>query len=148
MYYRSANVIMICIDLSRQYDETRIDYWLERINTHADVSKCITLLVGTKADIACADFAETEDVIAMNPATAHYDTMTVPVVLKRICAQHSMIYKATSAMSGEGVKELFSYAALSIIRMISHNEDVEIVDVTDDNGDGWRDWLWRRIPSC
>jgi Ras-related protein Rab-5C len=140
MYYRSANVIVICLDLSRQYDEARLEYWLERIAIHTDPHSCFTLLVGTKSDITCDDFRETEDIIIMNPATGRYETITVPTVLKGICNRNNMLYKPSSALTGEGVRELFAFIACSIVSMIGKRDDNDIVDI-EERVQSWREWL-------
>lgn len=53
MYYRNADLILLCIDLSEKNTEkmnTVYNYWKSQVSTHNDNPNKIILLIGTKSD--------------------------------------------------------------------------------------------------
>ena len=51
MYYRNADIILICIDLSINNDKDILDYWVEEIDERVDIKYKTVFVVGTKFDI-------------------------------------------------------------------------------------------------
>ena len=51
IYYRNADIILICIDLSIHTDADIVDYWVGEIDEHIDIGSREVYIVGTKSDI-------------------------------------------------------------------------------------------------
>ena len=105
MYYRNAEIILICIDLSKYYNnQDIINKWVNDIDQHVDVGSKIVYIVGTKSDIK-KDFAKK----TLDNAFEKYP---------------EFIYMETSSKNDMGVCELFNNCVEQIIKQIYESEKI------------------------
>ena len=94
MYYRNADVVFICIDLSEERKNKLVEnynYWHEQIGRHSDNPDRIIILVGTKSDTRYQMLSEIE--------------------IRDLIKENDYKYFETSAKTNVGVAELFEYAS-------------------------------------
>ena len=97
MYYRSADVVLICIDLSTQIEnKSKLDIWINEIDEIIDISSKIVYIVGTKSDIG-------DDVCRQN----------LMVELKKY---PEFVYMETSAKDDMNISRLFNDCAKEIVK--------------------------------
>ena len=61
MYYRNADIVFICIDLTENIDKSleNINYWLSELEKYNDKMNRLVIIVGTKSDLVDTDYIET-----------------------------------------------------------------------------------------
>jgi small GTP-binding protein len=94
MYYRNADVVFICIDLSEERESKLVEnynYWHEQIALHSDNPDRIIILVGTKSDTRYQMLSEIE--------------------IRDLIKENNYKYFETSSKTNVGVAELFEYAS-------------------------------------
>ena len=105
MYYRNADVVFLCVDLTETNKNNLVEnynYWFNQIKQHSDNPDRIIILVGTKKDHRCQFL--TEDEIRKNIQEKEY------------------MYFETSSKNNTGVDELFSYASNAAAKIIYNRE--------------------------
>ncbi|KAH0788996.1 small GTP-binding protein [Histomonas meleagridis] len=91
MYFRSADVAILCYDTTNMESFESLDSWTSDLAQKAPVQMKL-LMVGNKIDL------EDERVIPIEKA-------------KLYAEQHNAIYMETSAKTGDGIDEMFRYIA-------------------------------------
>ncbi len=114
MYYRNADIVFLCIDLSEQNEEKLVNdyfYWKKQIAIHNDNENRIILLVGTKKDI---EIGRTESEI------------------REILGEDKFPYLETSSKDDIGVSQIFEFA---IMRLSSKtkNENNQLIIIQNDD---------------
>jgi len=61
MYYRNADIVFICIDLTENIDKSleNINYWLSELEKYNDKMNRLVIIVGTKSDLVNTEYIET-----------------------------------------------------------------------------------------
>jgi len=154
MYYRGAQVVFLCVDLSRGLDCKRMEYWIDKISTYCDLVNCIIYLVGTKSDIKMEDYNQTEELILTNNGTGKPDISEVPKILYDLCSKNNLLYRETSAKNKIGIDELILHAGNSVIQIIhrlhefeekqnEQNIHININDISNSNSlESWKTWIY------
>jgi len=99
MYYRNADIVFLCIDLSEEDNNKLVseyNYWKSQIDKHNDNEDRLIFLVGTKSDIK---IERTEE------------------ELREILDEKEYIYIETSAKEGVNVKDVFQNAVKEISKI-------------------------------
>ena len=91
MYYRNADVVFICIDMSNPKSYETIDYWNKEHKKHGDNINNETIIVGTKSDLVTD-----EEAIQLRKKIENYYPYNA--------------YFETSAKEDIGINELFIYS--------------------------------------
>lgn len=99
MYYRNADIILLCFDLSEPKTLRNISYWNEAIKTTVINPNVNIFLIGTKNDIK-------------NPSTVE--------LLEQLRSKYSYDYYETSALTGENIDNTF----LNIIQKFLDNKPI------------------------
>ena len=109
MYYRNADVVFLCVDLT-QHNKDKLtenyQYWFEQIEQHSDNPDRIIILVGTKQDHRCQTLTEEE--------------------IRKHITENDYMYFETSSKNNTGVDELFSYASNEASKIILNRELLKI----------------------
>lgn len=92
MYYRGAKAAICVFDVTNEDTLNRVTTWLRDLKAHAD-PHCVICIAGNKCD---------------KPAS--FDLSKVEALAK----QHGGSFFQTSAMTGEGVDEIFESLARSV----------------------------------
>lgn len=123
MYYRNADVVFICIDLSEERPHKLIDnykYWHEQISLHSDKPDRIIILVGTKSD-------------------ARYQVLTEEEI-RELIKEKDYTYFETSSKNNAGINTLFDYASTTaaeiIQRTITNRISVNKIEIDNFNAIG------------
>lgn len=96
MYYRNADIVFLCIDLSEKDNEKIINdynYWKKQIMVHNDNDNRVILLIGTKKDIS---INRTESDI------------------RELLLEDSYPYIETSSKDNIGVNQMFEFAIMRL----------------------------------
>lgn len=92
MYYRSANVAVLCFDITKQESFKSLELWVEEL-VEKGPSNLITVLVGTKSDLADSREVSQEEA-------------------ESFASRNSMaFYSECSAKTGIGVNNIFTKIA-------------------------------------
>jgi len=97
MYLRGADVVVVCFDLSVEDAPKGVMGWIGLVVTYSPSVK--VLVVGTKADLCIASAGIVEK---MTAELAPYELDLHQSSICHVCS-------ATSAKTGQGVKELFDH---------------------------------------
>jgi small GTP-binding protein len=92
MYYRNADIVFICLDLSEHNTKTIIDnydYWKKQIDLHSDNLNRIIVIVGTKSDNRCISMTEEN--------------------IRELIQESNYEYFETSAKLNTGINEMFQH---------------------------------------
>ena len=123
MYYRNADVVFICIDLSEERPQKLIDNyksWHEQISLHSDKPDRIIILVGTKSD-------------------ARYQVLTEEEI-RELIKEKNYTYFETSSKNNTGINTLFDYASTTaaeiIQRTIANRISVNKIEIDNFNAIG------------
>lgn len=92
MYYRGAKAAICVFDVTNEDSLSRVSTWLRDLKAHAD-PQCVICIAGNKCD-----------------KTPTFDLSNVEEIAK----QHGGVFFKTSAITGEGVKEIFEYLAKNV----------------------------------
>jgi small GTP-binding protein len=156
MYYRGAQIIFLCVDLSKQLDLKRLEYWIDRIETYCDLVNSIMYLVGTKSDIKLDEYNQTTELILTNNGTGRADIVEVPDCLYDICSKKNLLYRETSAKNKIGIDELIYHSGNSVIQIIHRlhekeeyenekNIHIKSNDISDSSRysvEAWKNWMY------
>ncbi|CAL5975314.1 Rab11 [Hexamita inflata] len=88
LYYRSASAIILVYDVTRMETFLNLKYWIGELRAKGD-KNAVIVMVGNKIDAA-------ERVVSKAQAA-------------QLAAEEKVFYKEASALSGEGVTELFHF---------------------------------------
>lgn len=97
MYLRGADIVMVCFDLSGENAVKGVIGWIGIVSTYSPAVRI--LVVGTKADLCIASSGVAEK---MTAELAPYELGSQSLSICHVCC-------ATSATTGQGVKELFEH---------------------------------------
>lgn len=100
MYYRGAKAAICVFDVTNEETLNRVTTWLRDLKAHAD-PHCVICIAGNKCD---------------KPAT--FDIAKVETMAK----QQGATFFRTSAMTGEGVNEIFDSLAKSVSEIYRNNQ--------------------------
>tara|TARA_B100000575_G_scaffold294364_1_gene309824 strand:+ start:11535 stop:12161 length:627 start_codon:yes stop_codon:yes gene_type:complete len=92
MYYRNADIVFICLDLSESNTSKIIDnynYWKKQIDLHSDNQNRNIVIVGTKSDNRCIDMTEEN--------------------IRKLIEENNYEYFETSAKFNTGITEMFKH---------------------------------------
>ena len=90
LYYRNAEIVFLCLDLSDKYLEQKFNYWYNSLESiDAKNHNRIVYLVGTKSDIKLLSIDET---------------------INNIVQIHNLKYIETSSKENKNINELFNDA--------------------------------------
>ena len=115
MYYRNADIVFLCIDLSEQNEEKLVNdyfYWKKQIAIHNDNENRIILLVGTKKDI---EIGRTESEI------------------REILGEDKFPYLETSSKDDIGVSQIFEFAIMRLSSKTKKNENNQLIIIQNDD---------------
>jgi len=121
MYYRSSNIVFICIDLTNNLSKSleQIDYWLNELSKFKDIANQVIILVGTKSDIA---------------TTSNIEEYKI-----NITKQYTHMYYVTSAKNDIGINNLFINAVKLTLNNESNNPTYNIQhEIFNTN---WKNWF-------
>tara|TARA_B100000963_G_scaffold362019_1_gene402122 strand:+ start:2297 stop:3022 length:726 start_codon:yes stop_codon:yes gene_type:complete len=93
MYYRNADIVFLCIDLTEKNKSKIIEnynYWCKQIDAHSDNPDRIIILVGTKSDHRQLSMTEEE--------------------IRNLIQEKKYKYFETSSKTNSGINELFCCA--------------------------------------
>ena len=112
LYYRNANVVFLCIDLSNKYLKESFVYWYDTLKNNKNSSSSqIIYLVGTKSDIKCDEVDE---------------------IIQDITNQYNDIhYIETSSKENSNVYDLFLNSTKIYIDTFSEKIPNEVLDITN-----------------
>ena len=122
-YMKNANVIIIVFDVTRRESMLGCDHWVKDM-VENNPKDCVAVAVGNKIDRADLREVSTEE------ARSHFESMNP-----------SLRYFETSALTGEGVNELFE----TVVRMAMEGTSVLCCN---DNTDDSRDAQPRKDNKC
>lgn len=111
MYYRNADIVFLCVDLSEKdndkiYNDYR--YWKDQISKHNDNENRIIIIVGTKSDIKI-DRSESD--------------------IREILNEDCYPYLETSSKDDIGINQLFQIAIMRMsLKIKETNDKIVIVD--------------------
>ena len=89
LYYRDAQVALLTYDITNESSFTSIDFWIKELKYKVENENMILCLVGNKCDVS-------QD-----------DRKISTVRGKNFAEENNMIFRETSAKTGEGIKDLF-----------------------------------------
>ena len=115
MYYRNADIVFLCVNLSENSVERVIEnykFWKSQIDKHNDYDKRLIFLVGTKSDIKNSHFDSEEKV-------------------RSILDENNFNYIETSSKDDPGVKDLFNEAVRGVSQVRNIEENSIIVKKVD-----------------
>jgi small GTP-binding protein len=92
MYYRGAKAAICVFDVTNEDSLNRVSTWLRDLKSHAD-PLCVICIAGNKCD-----------------KEGHFDLTKVDTLAK----QHGAVFFRTSALTGEGVNEIFESLANNV----------------------------------
>ena len=98
LYYRDADVALVCFDLSSAKTFESVDYWIKEIDKNCKDSRIIAM-AGNKSDID-----ESRKQVSLSMASEYAKNNGI------------LIYSETSAKTGEGVSEIFEQIVSEIIK--------------------------------
>ena len=107
MYIREADGAIIVYDVSKEKSFESVHYWINELSKVLSIDKVILALAGNKSDIS-----KEEKKISYT-------------VAKKFADEYSMIFFETSALSGDGVNELFAKLSNKLIDNISQRKDIK-----------------------
>ena len=128
MYYRNADIVFLCIDLTQE-DKSKLienyNYWYKQIGLHSDNPNRIIILVGTKSDHRKQSMTEDD--------------------IRHLIQEHDCAYFETSSKINIGITDLFTYATSKASGLIQEREKHKInnniltieEDNTEQNGGGY-----------
>jgi len=105
MYYRNADIVFLCIDLTEKNKSRLIEnynYWTSQISKHSDNPNRIVILVGTKQDHRLQSMTEEQ--------------------IRNLLKENDHKYFETSSKSNTGITELFKYASKAASTLIEERE--------------------------
>jgi len=124
MYYRNADIVFLCVDLSENNNnkmKTEYDYWKSQINLHNDNENRIILLIGTKKDI---EIVRTEG------------------ELREILGEDHYYYLETSSKEDININKIFTFAIMKVSRVINKQDNALIVATNQNESKSWYSgWL-------
>ena len=115
MYYRNADIVFLCIDLTEKNKSRLIEnynYWTSQISKHSDNPNRIVILVGTKQDHRLQSMTEEQ--------------------IRELLKEKDYKYFETSSKSNTGITELFQYAAKTASLIVDEREK-QIIDSARNN---------------
>ena len=101
MYFRSAHVILICIDLSIYINEDLVEYWVNEIDNNIDINSKRIYIVGTKSDIKNEEYRN--------------------YLMKKLEIYPEFIYIETSAKNNINISKLFNSCMRMTIEVEERN---------------------------
>lgn len=107
MYYRNANIILICVDLSRDNIIESFKYWFNEVEQVENENKII-ILVGTKSDIK-KDYNDS--------------------IIQTICEESKLDYFETSALDNSNIDTLFLESTEKIYNLHDKPEEEHLVNI-------------------
>ncbi len=125
MYYRNADIVFLCVDLSQDSNEKILNdymYWKKQIAIHNDNENRVILLIGTKNDISIGR-SESD--------------------VREILDEDSYPYLETSAKNDVGVNQMFEFA---IMRLSNKKSDENILIVQNPNDS--QNWYYDMFSLC
>jgi len=106
MYYRGAGIAIVGFDVTNLSSLAACDYWIKELN---EANKCgfngVIVAVGNKIDLVDRRKISTEE------ARQHFETTNPPIP-----------YFETSALTGEGVTELFQGAVSLWLERLNNSQ--------------------------
>lgn len=102
MYYRNADVALICIEIDKSDFSEEINYWINELDKYCDKINRITIIVGTKMDLINEEEQET----FKNKMNTHYPKYRCFI---------------TSSKNNTGINELFNFGMNKCIENESIN---------------------------
>ncbi|CAL5985147.1 Rab2a [Hexamita inflata] len=90
LYYRTALAVVVVFDVTRQQTFDDLDFWIHEVKTKGD-KNAVIVIVGNKIDAS-------EQVISKEQAQVY-------------AYRENLKYFETSALTGQGVNEVFAYLA-------------------------------------
>ena len=103
MYYRNADIVFICLDLSEKKTSQIVEnfnYWNKQINYHSDNKDRLIALVGTKSDNKNDNITEEK--------------------IKELAKNYNFNYYQTSALSNLGIQNMFNDMVNSAINILEN----------------------------
>jgi len=112
MYYRDANVALICYDITNKQSFESAKYWYKQLAENGG-KDCIKILVATKADL--------------------YIQREVEDVERYLKSANISYFMETSSKTGENINKLFNLAARegSVVYMRGRNDSGRLVNEKD-----------------
>jgi len=95
-FYRGAQGIVLVYDVSNRASFSKLNIWLDELDTYCNVNGCIKMLVGNKIDKEKREIAREEG--------------------ERFARKHSMLFIETSAKTREGVQLAFEELVEKVIQ--------------------------------
>lgn len=93
MYYRDANVVLLCYDITQQSSFDNLYYWIDNLQNHS-LNSVKVVLVGTKLDM-------------------HEKRVVNKNDIEKFIQNHDILFGTeTSSLSGENIIETFDRIAL------------------------------------
>lgn len=105
MYYRNADIVFLCIDLTQENQSKLIEnynYWSSQIDKHSDNPDRIVFLVGTKKDYRLQSLTEEQ--------------------IRNLIKNNHHEYFETSSKNNIGVTELFEHASRTASKIVLERE--------------------------
>ena len=104
MYYRKAQIALICYDSSNRNSFNAAKEWFKQVTENAD-KNCVKILVGNKNDIV--------DTIVVNDAV-------------KFCEKKKLDHLVTSSKNNLNIDELFLFAAHKGLETNKSNSKLEL----------------------
>lgn len=107
MYYRSAMVILLCIDLTEKDPIKKLEYWLGEIDKNSEIEDRTICIVGTKSDIRSDDIADR---------------------ISNFSKEYDLMYFETSSKFSQNIFEVFEDSCRAAYQVIldSKLDDVDL----------------------
>jgi|UniRef100_A0A6C0LZT5 small GTP-binding protein len=129
MYYRSADIALICIDLTTNEYNEEIEYWKKELGKYCDKINRKIFIVGTKSDMITPN---------------EYESFK-----KNIETYYPQFkFFITSSKENVGINEIFEFGVQKCIdatKITNIKKDKEILDIVINNGD---ENYWGVLEYC
>lgn len=119
-FYRSAQVVIVCYDITDRKSYESVDYWFDKVQTNA-ASNVVLCLAGNKLDLAEA-----------NPEKRSVRKAEAEELVKKYSVRY---FFETAALTGENVKDMFfEIVDVALVRLRQEdNEARDTFELTSSN---------------